>query len=110
MESIELELRAGDLLRLEGPDGRVIEYAVTQIAASFPASGPDWVTTSPGAGRVRLRLHPREWAQDVSDAPKPYLLPEELAGIMAGDNLQGWSEEDAAPEDAERVIVLGPVN
>jgi hypothetical protein len=22
----------------------------------------------------------------------------------------GWSEEDAAPDDAERVVVLGPVN
>lgn len=39
-----------------------------------------------------------------------YMLPEELAGIMAGDNPRGWSEEDAAPDGAERVIVLGPVN
>jgi hypothetical protein len=36
--------------------------------------------------------------------------PEDLAEWMAGPNLQGWSEEDAAPDDAERVIVLGPVN
>jgi hypothetical protein len=39
-----------------------------------------------------------------------YPLPEELAEWMAGDNTQGWSEEDAAPDDAERVVVLGPVN
>jgi hypothetical protein len=39
-----------------------------------------------------------------------YITPEDLAEEMAGPNPQGWSEEDAAPDDAERVVVLGPVN
>jgi hypothetical protein len=36
-----------------------------------------------------------------------YPTPEDLAGLMARD---GWTDEDAAPGDAERVIVLGPAN
>lgn len=43
-------------------------------------------------------------------AGETYLTPEQLAEEMAGPNRQGWSEENAAPDDAERVIVLGPVN
>ena len=39
-----------------------------------------------------------------------YITPEDLAEQMAGLNPSGWSEEDAAPDDAERVVVLGPVN
>ena len=39
-----------------------------------------------------------------------YLTPEQLAEEIAGPNRQGWSSEDAAPDGAERVIVLGPVN
>lgn len=37
------------------------------------------------------------------------LTPEDLAAEMAKPN-SPWTEEDAAPDDAERVIVLGPVN
>ena len=37
------------------------------------------------------------------------LTPEDLAAEMAKPG-SGWSDDDAAPEDAERVIVLGPVN
>lgn len=38
-----------------------------------------------------------------------YITPEALAEEMSrpGSN---WSEDDRAPDDAERVIVLGPVN
>jgi hypothetical protein len=43
-------------------------------------------------------------------AGSTYLTPEQLAEEMAAPNLQGWSDEDAAPEGAVRVIVLGPVN
>lgn len=39
-----------------------------------------------------------------------YMTPEALAEQMARPDNPGWSEEDAAPEGAERVIVLGPVN
>ena len=42
------------------------------------------------------------WAGDV------YPTPEQLTELIAGGS--GWSEDDAAPDDAERVIVLGPVN
>ena len=39
-----------------------------------------------------------------------YMTPEDLAGQMARPDNPGYSEEDAAPDDAERVVVLGPVN
>jgi len=42
------------------------------------------------------------WSGDV------WLLPERLAELIASE--AGWSEDDGAPGDAERVIVLGPVN
>jgi len=45
-----------------------------------------------------------EWDGDV------YMTPEDLAEAMTPPNLQGWTEDDGAPDDAERVIVLGPVN
>lgn len=35
-----------------------------------------------------------------------YLTPEDLAEAMQPPNLQGWSEEDAAPDHAERVVLL----
>jgi hypothetical protein len=35
--------------------------------------------------------------------------PEDLAGWMAQPG-SAWSDEDAAPGGAERVVVLGPVN
>ena len=38
-----------------------------------------------------------------------YLTPEDLAEELARPN-SGYGDEDAAPDDAERVIVLGPVN
>jgi hypothetical protein len=36
--------------------------------------------------------------------------PEDLAELMASPNNPGYSDEDAAPEDAERVVLLWPVN
>jgi hypothetical protein len=50
------------------------------------------------------------YAADTTYSGETYPTPEELAEKMAGPNPNGWSEEDAAPDDAERVIVLGPVN
>ena len=50
------------------------------------------------------------YSADSTWSGETHPLPEELAEWMAGENRQGWSEEDAAPDDAERVIVLGPVN
>lgn len=35
-----------------------------------------------------------------------YLTPEDLAQVMQPPNPQGWSEEDAAPDHAERVVLL----
>jgi hypothetical protein len=49
------------------------------------------------------------YSADYTWAGETYPLPEELAEWMAGPNPQGWSENDAAPDDAERVMVLGPV-
>jgi hypothetical protein len=42
------------------------------------------------------------WSGDV------HPTPEDLAELIAGGG--GWTEEDAAPDGAERVVVLGPVN
>ena len=50
------------------------------------------------------------YSADSTWSGETHPLPEELAEWMAGPNPQGWSEGDAAPDDAERVIVLGPVN
>jgi hypothetical protein len=50
------------------------------------------------------------YSADSTWSGETHPLPEVLAEWMAGPNTQGWSEEDAAPDDAERVIVLGPVN
>jgi hypothetical protein len=50
------------------------------------------------------------YAAESTWSGETYVLPEELAELMAGDNEQGWSEDDGAPDDAERVVVLGPVN
>lgn len=43
------------------------------------------------------------WAGEV------YLTPERHAELMA-DPASGYTDEDAPPDDAERVVVLGPVN
>jgi hypothetical protein len=34
--------------------------------------------------------------------------PEQLADLIRDGS--GWTEEDAAPDDSERVVLLGPVN
>lgn len=55
---LELQLRVGDTLRLEGPDGSVISYRLKQIMAY---SGTDtWVSTSPHSGRIKLTLSSAE--------------------------------------------------
>ncbi len=38
-----------------------------------------------------------------------YMTPEDLSAAMVS-GMSGYSEEDAAPDGAERVVVLGPVN
>jgi hypothetical protein len=50
------------------------------------------------------------YVADSTYSGETHITPEDLAEQMAGPNAGGWSEEDAAPDDAERVIVLGPVN
>jgi hypothetical protein len=50
------------------------------------------------------------YVADSTWSGETYPTPEDLAEAMTPPNLQGWSDEDAAPEGAERVIVLGPVN
>lgn len=83
----------------------------------------DWLARQPRDRKVILRKDAEGnghsplaeaweamYAADSTWSGETYLLPEELAELMAGENRQGWSEEDAAPDGAERVIVLGPVN
>ena len=48
------------------------------------------------------------YAADTTWSGEIYITPEDLAFSIANDG--GWTEEDAAPDDAERVVVLGPVN
>lgn len=50
------------------------------------------------------------YAAESTWSGETYLTPEDLAEQMARPDNPGYSEEDAAPEDAERVVVLGPVN
>jgi hypothetical protein len=49
------------------------------------------------------------YAADSTWSGETYLTPEDLAEAMAAPGTD-WTEEDAAPGDAERVVVLGPVN
>jgi hypothetical protein len=50
------------------------------------------------------------YVADSTWSGETYVTPEDLTEAMAGPNPNGWSEEDAAPPWAERVVVLGPVN
>jgi hypothetical protein len=50
------------------------------------------------------------YVADSTWSGETYVTPEDLAEAMAAPNVQGWSDDDGAPDDAERVIVLGPVN
>jgi hypothetical protein len=49
------------------------------------------------------------YSADTTWSGYTYPTPEDLAEWMAAPR-SPWTEEDAAPDDAERVIVLGPVN
>lgn len=49
------------------------------------------------------------YAADSTWSGETYITPEELAEELARP-VTNWTEEDAAPDDAERVVVLGPVN
>jgi hypothetical protein len=50
------------------------------------------------------------YAAETTWGGSVYLTPEDLAEQIARPGNPGYSDEDAAPDDAERVIVLGPVN
>ena len=49
------------------------------------------------------------YSADTTWSGETHPTPENLAYWMAEPG-SAWSEEDAAPEGSERVIVLGPVN
>jgi hypothetical protein len=49
------------------------------------------------------------YAAESAWAGETYLTPEDLAAELARPGTL-WTAEDAAPGDAERVVVLGPVN
>jgi hypothetical protein len=49
------------------------------------------------------------YTPDTTYSGETHITPEELAEELARPGTN-WTEEDAAPDDAERVIVLGPVN
>lgn len=64
-------------------------------------------------GNGHSPLDDAEEAMYVADTPyagTSYITPEELAEMLAGDNPQGFTEEDAPPPEAERVVVLWPAN
>ena len=50
-----------------------------------------------------MYLADNTWSGDV------YLTPEQLAVRINGHE-DGWSDDDGAPDDAVRVVLLGPVN
>lgn len=87
--------------------GELADYLATQprdrkIVLSKDAEGNGFSPLA-DAG-VHMYAAESTWSGSV------YPTPEDLAEMMDPPNTQGWSEEDAAPDDAERVIVLGPVN
>ena len=43
-------------------------------------------------------------------AGEAYMTPEDLAEWMARPDNPGYTDEDAPPDTAERVVFLGPVN
>jgi hypothetical protein len=46
---------------------------------------------------------------DTTYSGEVYLTPEAHARLMS-DPASGYTDEDAPPDDAERAVVLGPVN
>ena len=88
-----------------GTVGELLDYLATQprdrkIVLSRDAEGNGFSPLA-DAG-VSMYAAESTWSGTV------HPTPEDLAELMAGSG--GWSEEDAAPDGAERVIVLGPVN
>jgi hypothetical protein len=86
--------------------GELADYLATQprdrkIVLSADAEGNSYSPLA-DAGE-RMYAAETTWSGDV------YLTPEALAEQMARPG-SGYTDEDAAPDDAERVIVLGPVN
>lgn len=87
--------------------GELIDYLSTQprdrlVVLSKDAEGNGH---SPLAEvEETMYLAESTWAGEV------YPTPEQLAELAARPGSQWDAEEDAAPEDAVRVVVLGPVN
>lgn len=54
--------------------------------------------------REGMYLAESAWSGDM------YVTPEQLAENIRDRFEQGWTDEDAAPDAAVRVVVLGPVN
>jgi len=87
--------------------GELLDYLATQprdrkIVLSKDAEGNGYSPLADAAEAM--------YAAESTWAGETYLTPEDLAEQLARPDNPGWSEEDAAPDDAERVVVLGPVN
>lgn len=85
--------------------GDLLDYLATQprdrkVVMSKDAEGNGYSPLA-DAGEG-MYLAETTWAGMV------YVTPEQLAVLKTQGG--GWSDEDAAPDDAERVVVLGPVN
>lgn len=52
---------------------------------------------------------PGMYAAETTWSGEVHVTPEDLTALMARPG-STWTADDAAPDDAERVIVLGPVN
>jgi hypothetical protein len=86
--------------------GELLDYLATQprdrkIVLSRDAEGNGFSPLSDAGESM--------YAAETSWSGTVHPTPEDLAELMARPG-SAWSEEDAAPDDAERVIVLGPVN
>jgi hypothetical protein len=85
--------------------GDLMDYLATQprgrtIVMSSDAEGKSY---SPLADASEAM-----YAAETTWSGEVYVTPEEIAESVANDG--NWTEEDAAPDDAERVVLLGPVN
>jgi hypothetical protein len=85
--------------------GELMDYLATQprdrkLVLSKDAEGNGFSPLTEAA--EAMYLADSTWSGSL------YITPEELAHSLANDG--GYTEDDAAPDGAERVVVLWPVN
>lgn len=86
--------------------GELLDYLATQprdrlVVMSKDAEGNDYSPLADAS--VNMYAAESTWSGHA------YVTPEDLAELRAQPG-SGYTDEDAAPDDAVRVVVLGPTN